>query len=56
MKNLIKSSGILLLVVAVILLGYYMTHNLINNGLLAISGILLIAGIIVHIITNQTFE
>ena len=53
MKQLLKYSGVMVIIIAVILLGIYFYLEPVSNILLGISGLLLIIGFFGYIITNK---
>ncbi|MCL2073436.1 MAG: hypothetical protein FWH18_05935 [Marinilabiliaceae bacterium] len=53
MKQLIKYSGVIVIIIAVLLLGIYFYANPASNILLVISGLLLLVGLFGYIITNK---
>jgi hypothetical protein len=56
MNELLKYLGIILILAGVIALGVYATHDIISNTLLAISALLLVGGVAVHVIANKAVE
>jgi len=56
MKKLIKSSGLIIIIIAVILLGIYAFSNFVENTILIISAVLLVVGFLVYIITNKMVD
>ncbi len=54
MKGLLKNLGVILIVIAaVILLVCSFTGNVNNNGILGISALLLVVGLVVYIVVNK---
>ena len=53
MKQLLKYSGIILIIIAVILLGIYMYKGLVSNALLVVSAALLVVGLLGYIVVNK---
>lgn len=53
MKELIKSTGILVVLVGIIVLVLSVLKSLDNNVWLGISGILIVGGLIIHIFLNR---
>ncbi len=56
MNKLLKYSGLLLIIIAVIILGVYSYANLVSNTLLAISILMLVGGLAVHIIMGKILD
>lgn len=56
MKVLIENTGIILILLSVVILVIYVSYNIVNNTILAISGIILIIGLFVYIITNKIIK
>ena len=55
MKILLKYSGIVLIIAAVVLIGLYIFFNMVSNTVLVVSGALLIFGLLGYIYTNKIF-
>lgn len=53
MKELLKYLGPIIQIIAVILLAVYYVQSPAENTLLSVAGILVIAGVVVHILTNK---
>jgi len=56
MRDLIKRSGIILIIAGVVLISYYEIANAINNQLLIISGGLIFLGFLLYVILNNVLE
>ena len=56
MRDLIKRSGIILIVAGVMLISYYEIKNIVNNELLIISGGLIFLGFLLYVILNNVME
>jgi hypothetical protein len=53
MKNLIKFSGLFLVFIAVVVLVFEVKSGINDNTFLVISGALIIAGLILHVVLNK---
>ncbi|MGM0376513.1 MAG: hypothetical protein ACQEQ0_07045 [Bacteroidota bacterium] len=53
MKYLIKNLGVLMIIAAVVILAIYSYKDFIDNLLLVISLLLLVAGLFTHILVNK---
>jgi hypothetical protein len=53
MKNLLKSSGIILVFIAVLLLVYEVKTGINDNAFLVASAVLIIIGLILHVVLNK---
>jgi hypothetical protein len=55
MKNLLQLSGLILIIIAVIILVFEVLTGINDNSFLIASGILLIAGLVVHVVLNKKY-
>ncbi len=56
MNQFLKNFGVLLIMLGVLVLGYYMLRMPVGNMLLALAGLLMVGGIAAHIILNRIIE
>ena len=56
MNQLLKNIGVLLILIAVILLAFYMVENPVGNTLLVVAALLLLFGLGAHITFNRILE
>jgi drug/metabolite transporter (DMT)-like permease len=56
MKDLLKYLGIFLILIGVVILGFYAFQSMINNLLLVIAGLFLVGGLVLYIIFNRIFD
>lgn len=55
MKQIIQNLGIIIFVIGIALLVFGMFQQVTNNNILMTSGILILAGLFVHVIVNKKF-
>jgi len=55
MKQIIQNLGIIIFIIAIALLVYGMFREVTSNSILITSGILILAGLFVHVIVNKRF-
>jgi hypothetical protein len=53
MKELIKNSGLIVILIGVIILGYVVFTQVQTNSKLAISAVLIVGGLVLHILVNK---
>ncbi|MCU4166070.1 hypothetical protein [Carboxylicivirga caseinilyticus] len=56
MNQILKNFGILLILLGVVILLVYMMNTPVGNGLLVLSGFLMVGGIVAHVILNRIIE
>lgn len=56
MNQFLKNFGILLIILGVIVLGFYTLNTPVGNALLVLAGLLMVGGIAAHIILNRIIE
>ncbi len=56
MKYLLRNSGVILMLVAVVLLFVYATQGMISNSYLIASGLFLLGGLAVYVIMQRVME
>ncbi len=53
MKQIIQNLGLLIFIIAIALLVFALFRNTTNNNMLLISGVLILAGLFVHVAVNK---
>jgi len=56
MNEVLKNFGIILIIIGVIILGYYAANNITSNTPLVVSFILMTGGMVLHIILNRILD
>lgn len=56
MNDVIKNFGITLIIIGVIILGYYAANHITSNTPLVVSFILMVGGMVLHIILNRILD
>lgn len=56
MNHFLKNFGVLLIILGVVVLGFYTLNTPVANTLLVLAGLLMVGGIAAHIILNRIIE